>query len=423
MNENFLQYVWKYGLFDSSSTVLDNGEEIEIISPGEHNTNAGPDFTNVKIKIGKVLWAGNVEIHVNSSDWEKHGHHHDKAYDNVIIQVVANHDKPVKRTNGEPIPTITLKYNPKYYNNYSDLINSRNWISCEHKINDVNSFIIRYWLEKLMIERLEVKAGEITRYFKQNKNNWEETFYQRVGNNFGFKLNAQPFEMLVKSIPLNCLAKHKNNLLQIEALLFGQSGMLNDLEHEDDYINILKREYAFLQKKFNLKPVEKHLWKFLRLRPSNFPTIRIAQFASLIYSSSKLFSKILEANNVEEIKKLLSVTASSYWDVHYTFGKPSAKRVKKLGDAGINILLINTIIPFLFVYGKVKNNQMYKDRALKFLEHVKAEQNHIIKGWKELGIIPENALQSQALLQLKNVYCDPKKCLDCQIGNQLISKH
>ncbi|MFW5805749.1 MAG: DUF2851 family protein [Bacteroidales bacterium] len=423
MNENFLQYLWKYGLFDSSSTVLDNGEKIEIISAGEHNTNAGPDFTNVKIKIGQVLWAGNVEIHVNSSDWEKHGHHHDKAYDNVIIQAVAHHDRPVKRTNGEPIPTITLKYNPKYYNNYADLINSRNWISCEHKINDVNSFIIRYWLEKLMIERLESKAGEITRYFKQNKNNWEETFYQRMGNNFGFKLNAQPFEMLVKSIPLNCLAKHKNNLLQIEALFFGQAGMLNDLEHEDDYIKALKREYAFLQKKFNLKPVEKHLWKFLRLRPSNFPTIRIAQFASLIYSSSKLFSKILEANDVEEIKKLLSVTASSYWDVHYTFGKASAKRVKTLGDAGINILLINTIIPFLFVYGKVKDSQNFKDQALKFLENIKAEQNHIIKGWKKLGIIPENALQSQALLQLKNVYCNQKRCLDCQIGNQVISKH
>jgi hypothetical protein len=423
MNEKFLQYVWKYGLFDSSSNVLDNGEKIEIIHSGEHNTNAGPDFTNVKIKIGRVLWAGNVEIHVNSSDWEKHGHHHDKAYDNVIIQAVANHDKPVKRTNGEPIPTFTLTYDPKYYNNYTELINSQHWISCEHKINIVNSFIVRYWLEKLMVERLESKAVEIIRHYKQNKNNWEETFYQRIGHNFGFKLNAQPFEMLVKSIPLQYLARHKNNLLQIEALLFGQSGLLNSTEYEDDYINALQREYAFLQNKFNLKPIESHLWKFLRLRPSNFPTIRIAQFASLIYSSSKLFSKVLETTNVDELKKLLSVTASSYWDVHYTFGKTSAKRIKKLGDAAINTLLINTIIPFLFVYGKVKDIQAYKDRAINFLEHIKAEQNHIITRWKELGLVPENALQSQALLQLKNVYCNQKRCLDCQIGNQIISKH
>ncbi|MFP4041255.1 MAG: DUF2851 family protein [Bacteroidales bacterium] len=420
--EDFLHYLWKYKLFHTDNLVSDNGENLEIIENGWHNKDAGPDFFNAKIKIGETLWAGNVEIHKKSSDWYNHNHHLNKAYDNVILQVVLTNDQETKRTNGTSIPTLSIKFDDHLYNNYSKLLTNENWIACEQELSYIDHFTINFWLDKLTIERLMDKYEEITNTLKMNNNNWETTFYQKLAKNFGFKVNATPFELLSQSLPLEFIAKHKDNNLQIEALLFGQAGFLSGNLSNDEYYLQLCREYKHLRKKFNLKPIDNHIWKFSKLRPSNFPTIRIAQFASIIYNSSKLFSKILETREIQEIHKLFNINPSGYWNEHYTFKKLSkTKKNKKIGKSAINTIIINTIIPFLFIYGERKNKPEYKDKALNFLNQLPPENNSIIKKWKKLNIRPDSACQSQALIQLKNKYCSKKKCLDCQIGKKIIS--
>ncbi|MFO7829170.1 MAG: DUF2851 family protein [Bacteroidales bacterium] len=419
MKEEFLHYLWKYKLFDCSHLKTTRNENIEIINPGSHNFDSGPDFFNAKIKIGGTIWAGNVEIHQKSSDWYNHQHHKDKAYDNVILQVVYNHDKEVYLTNKSHVPTLEIKFDPVLFQNYEKLLKSESWIPCEKDIHTVPDFLIRKWLEALTVERLEEKANRVKNQLKQTNNNWEETFYCQLARNFGFKLNAEPFELLAKSLPLKYLAKHKNNLVQIEALLFGQAGFLNDNDG-DEYYTKLKNEYQFLSKKFKLNPIEKHLWKFLRSRPGNFPTIRIAQFAMLIYQSKGLFSQILETQESKKLGALLLVKPSEYWENHYHFNKKSVKKAKPIGPSAINILLINTIVPFLFVYGKYVDNHRFCNRAIDLLTSIKAEKNAIIAKWEQLGIESENAFDTQALIQLKNNYCNFKKCLNCQIGNFII---
>ncbi len=419
MNEIFLHFIWENNLFEKTDLFADTNEKVEIIGVGQKNTDAGPDFFNAKIKIGNQIWAGNVEIHIKSSDWTAHKHNTDKAYDNVILQVVVENNKKTVRTNNKQIPTIELKYDPQLLNNYLELYNSKQKIACFSKIEYVDKFAIKHWLSRLQIERLEQKSEIVLQLLKQNNNSWEETFYQYIAQNFGFKKNAVPFELLAKSLPLKYLSKHKNNLFQIEAMLFGQAGMLEN-NFEVDYYQKLKNEYAFLKNKFELKAIENHLWIFLRLRPPNFPTIRIAQFAQLIYKSSKLFSKIIEIKNIEEIKKLFNLEASSFWETHYLFDKESKKRSKKLGDSAINNILINTVSLFLFVYGIKKSNENYQNRALELLESIKPEENSIINNWKKANIKIDNAFYSQALIQLNNEYCKKQRCLECQIGNKLI---
>lgn len=423
MTEEFLHYIWKYRLFDQKNLTTATGEPIEIIKTGEHNTDSGPDFFNAKMKIGKTTWAGNVEIHINSSDWEKHFHQKDNAYDNIILHVVYKVDKRLTRNNGEILPTLELKekFDENSFKKYLNFKSNENWIPCQKQINSVSSFVIDSWLDRLLVERLERKSDSIIRSLQLNKNNWEETFYQQLARSMGSKVNAEPFELLAKSLSINILSKHKNNLLQIEALLFGQAGMLNT-EFKDDYFAALQKEYHFLKQKFNLKPIEAHLWKFLRLRPVNFPTIRLAQIADLIYQSSYLFSKVIEAKNTKEIKKIFVTKTSEYWNDHYQFGKKSSKRKKSLGADTIDIIIINTIIPFLFVYGKQKNEDQYVDKALRFLEEISGEKNSIIEKWKSLKMPVRSAYYTQALLQLKSEYCDEKKCLQCAIGNKLLSR-
>ena len=423
MNEDFLQYIWKYKLFDEKSLISNTGEKIKVVNVGEHNRDAGPDFFNAKIKIDQTLWVGNVEVHINSSDWIKHAHHQNKAYDNVILQVVLLNDADIKRTNGGIIPTIELKFDDKLFDNYQKLLKNELWIPCQTDIQKVEKFMIDYWLHNLMIERLEKKSNHILQNLLINKNNWEEAFYQQLAKNFGFKLNAEPFELLAKSIVLNYLAKHKNNLNQLESMFFGQAGMLNKEYPTDEYFQNLKKEYLFLKRKFNLKPIENHLWKFLRLRPSNFPTIRIAQFVKLLYQSSGLFSKIISVENIDELFKLFEVSASEYWDTHYVFNKETAKRKKSLGKLAFYSIVINTIVPFLFVYGKSKGDEVIKKKALLFLEIIPPEKNSIITHWNDLGIRADNAFYTQALLQLKNEYCSFKNCLKCQIGNTIITSY
>ncbi|MBI5218274.1 MAG: DUF2851 family protein [Bacteroidia bacterium] len=420
MNEGFLQYIWKYNLADKSKLKTVQGEPVRIISPGTHNTDAGPDFFNARIKIGNTTWAGNIEVHVNSSDWYKHSHAHDKTYDNIILHVVFKHDSDIKRKNGKIIPTLVLKFNKNILNNYESLLKSRLWIPCLDTLPDVDKFIIDHWLHALMIERLERKINAVSTLFENSKNSWEDTLYIWLARNFGFSLNAEPFELLAKATPLNQLLKHHDNRTHIEAILFGQAGLLSSESVTDEYYIALKKDYHFFKQKFRLTPIEKHLWKFLRLRPSNFPTLRISQFAHLIHKTQGLFSKIIEAKNLHEIESLLKINASEYWDTHYVFGKKSGKKVKAFGKEAFHIFLINTMVPFLFFYGKQKNKEAYKAKTLSLLEELEPEKNSIIRGWREAGIKAANAFDTQALLELKKEYCAKMRCLDCQIGNKVL---
>jgi len=421
MNEEFLKYLWKYKLL-TPDLYTEKNDKIEIISSGQHNTNSGPDFFNAKVKIGDTLWAGNVEIHTKSSDWNLHRHTDDDAYDSIILHVVLKNDLVIYRKNKEVVPVLIVegKYDNNLYLQYQDFIENHNWIPCEKLIENVDKFILYSWLERLSIERLERKTSEINDIHLATNMNWSETFYRVIAKNFGFKLNALPFELLAKSLPLAYLARHKNSLFQLEAMLFGQAGMLNS-ELKDVFPLALRKEYEFLKKKYHLQPIESSLWKFLRLRPVNFPTIRISQFAHFIYKSSSIFSKILESNDIKDITNMFEVTASDYFDTHFIFDEPTLnKKSKIIGEYSASLLILNTIIPLIFLYGIKNNDTKYKQRAMKFLEQLKPENNSIIKRWILLKIKPENASQSQALLELKNVYCDNKKCLECRLGSYLL---
>jgi hypothetical protein len=421
MTEEFLHHIWKFKLFDHTDLVTTFGEEVEIIKAGDHNLDSGPDFFNARIRIGKTLWAGNVEVHINTSDWRKHKHQFDKAYDNIILHVVHRADEKLYRTNGEEIPTIEInkRIDEKLHEKYLNFKNTSDWIPCEKQISLVPSLTIHSAIDKMLLERLERKSAAILNSLKLNNNNWEETFYQLIARNFGFKTNAEPFELLAKSLPSAYLAKHKNSLLSIEAMLFGQAGMLEQ-HFEDKYPLSLQNEYVFLRQKFRLQPMDKHLWKFLRLRPVNFPSVRIAQFADLIHRSSNLFSKMITAKTVEEFHKLLDVSVSPYWESHYIFDKATALKKKNLGEEAVNSILINSVVPFLFVYGKYKGEDEFVSRSIDLLENIRSENNSIIKEWKLRKISSENAYTSQALIQLKNEYCKSKKCLNCNIGNYLL---
>ncbi len=422
MGESFLQFLWKHQLHINHNLKTTDGLAVQTLSTGFHNTDSGPDFFNAKIKIDETIWAGNVEIHTKSSDWFLHNHQNDKAYDNVILHVVKENDKPAINTRKQTIPTLILPYEKRIEENYSELMKSKGWIACHNEIKNIESISWQLWVHSLMIERLESKTDEIIKQLEHNKNDWNETFYQFLARNFGFKTNALPFEMLAKAIPLSILGKHKNNLFQLEALLFGTAGLLNEELIGDDYFLALRKEFGFLFRKYHLKPLESHIWKFLRLRPSNFPTIRIAQFARLIHYSSALFSRLIELEDLKQIKKLFDTNASEYWDTHYRFNKESKKQVKHLGDNSFHNIVINTLLPFLFVYGDHHNKQHLKDRALEILEQIPAEKNSVISKWEQLGLSVQSSFDSQALIQLKNCYCNAKNCLNCPIGTKLISR-
>ena len=423
MTEELLHHLWKFRLFNQMQLTTTAGESIDVLRTGDHNQHAGPDFFNSKIKIGETLWAGNVEVHVNASDWNKHTHEQDKSYDNIILHVVFKADQNIYRAAGDLIPTLELKQyvDPLHIRNYQRFKASKEWIPCEKQLEYVPPIVIHTTLNRLMIERLEEKFTDLMQALRLNKMNWEETFYQLLAKNFGFKTNALPFELLAKSVPSVILAKHKNSLFQLEALLFGQAGFLEQ-HFEERYPQQLQNEYVFLRHKFKLISIDKHVWKFLRLRPVNFPTIRIAQFAQLIYQSNHLFSKIIETEELIRLKELLNANVSAYWNSHYIFGKGSPVKSKKLGEDAIENIIINTIIPFLFVYGKTKGDESFIDRALGFLDEMEGEKNSIVDQWTKLNIPVKSASETQALLQLKNEYCDYKRCLQCSIGSYLLKK-
>jgi predicted nucleic acid-binding protein len=421
--EDFLHYVWKFRLFDRINLQTTQGEELEVHSTGLHNTHAGPDFQNTRIRIGETTWAGNTELHLSSSDWQRHGHTADNAYDNVILHVVYRDDEPLFRTDGRRVPTLELKdrISPDLYNRYHNLIfGAKTIIPCEASIATIDGLTMQNWLTRILVERLEKKSETVIATLNLNRGDWEETFYQFLAANFGFKTNALPFELMAKSLPQNILAKHKNNPMQIEALIFGQAGFLNE-DFTDEYPRSLKKEYEFLKKKFNLTPIESHLWKFLRMRPQNFPTIRLTQFAALVVKSNHLFSKVLETKEVKALRDLFNnIEINNYWETHYRFDKESKPVGKHLGAASVDTILLNTVTLFLFSYGRHLQQQYYISRSLKLLENIPGEQNSIMTDFANLGLKINTAFESQALLELKNNYCDYKKCLQCGVGIKIL---
>ncbi len=417
MTEDFLHYIWRYGLFyPLSTTTLEN---VEVINAGKQNRDSGPDFFNAMIKLEDTLMAGNVEIHINASDWYKHGHHCNKAYDSVILQLVLNADTEVRRLSGAIIPTAEIRFDKRLFDNYSQLLDNEYWIPCEPLIAGADINVTGEWLALQSFRRLEEKVMIVGNVLCHNKNDWQESFYQQLARNFGFRLNGWAFEMLARSLPFRLLLRHRDNLFQLEAMLFGQAGMLEG-KGEDAYFRTLQQEWCFLKRKYSLKSHENHLWKFLRLRPANFPTIRIAQFASFIHQAPGLFAFLMEIRDLKEMAAIFNISASEYWDNHYVFSKTSRLQVKKMGKFAILSIIINTIVPFLYFYGKHRQMPAITTRAVNFLKELPPESNSIIGKWRALGVNAGNAFISQALLQQKNEFCSYKRCLNCGIGNFFI---
>jgi len=421
MNEDFLHYLWRFRLIQSPLFTSQN-KEIVVLNPGMHNTDAGPDFILAKIKIGDTIWAGNVELHIQASDWNRHLHQNDKAYNSTVLHVVYCCDKDIRLENGESIPCVELKdkFKPELLEKYEGFLRSKKWIPCSGQLADFPKIKLNALYSRMSIERLEEKTQVILKRLEKNKNDWEETFYQVLAGGFGLKINQEVFLRLAESLSLKKVIWQHTNLFQIEALLFGQAGLLQNNSFTDDYPLSLKKEYDYLTKKYQLNHLPGYLWKYLRLRPYNFPTIRISQFAALVFSSQNLFSKIIELEKIEELIKLFQVSTSTYWDTHYVWDKKTLLSPKKLSDERINLLLINVVIPFLFLYGKQRNQEKLIDRALHYLELISGEKNKSTKGFAREGLLFHSAFQTQALLQLKARYCDLKKCLECPIGLHLL---
>ncbi len=422
MQENYLHYIWRLGRFRQNELQTTDGEPIVIQELGAYNTNAGPDFLDARVKIGDTLWAGNVEMHVSASEWEKHGHSADPAYNNVILHVVVDEDEEILRETKEKIPCLDLRpfLSEKVTGNYLKLMKSRAWVACHGHYPRVNQLIKNLWTDRLLVERLERKTKEIDEILTITENDWASTFYRFLARSFGGRVNNGAFEMLAANTPLSILGKHKNDLFQLEALLFGQAGLLQK-KFDDIHPRQLKREYESLQDKYLLLPIPSVVWKYLRLRPANFPTIRLAQFAVLIHRSAHLFSKILEAPKLSDLVALFDIELKGYWENHYQFDRKSQKAIRKMGKSTIYSLIINTIIPFIFLYGKKRGDAKLQHKALRLLEEVPAEQNKIIKGWEGLGEGFDSAYKTQAYIQLKNLYCDKQRCLECPIGNAVLN--
>ncbi|HEX7845002.1 MAG TPA: DUF2851 family protein [Chitinophagaceae bacterium] len=417
MTERLLQFVWQFQYFNKTELHTISGESLQIITTGQYNLNQGPDFQNARIKISKTTWAGTVELHLKTSDWKKHNHQTDSNYNNVILHVVWEHDR---RINAVPVFELKSRVSKILLQRYEDLMNASSFIPCEKLIHTIKDITWKIWKERLLAERLLRKAAIVDSYLQQNNYHWEETFWWLLARNFGMKVNADAFEAIARSIPLKILSRQKQQIHQLEALLLGQGGLLKG-KFKEDYPLLLQREYRFQQKKLSIKPVALPV-HFLRMRPGNFPTIRLAQLAMLVHHSAHLFSKIKDAKSVKEIREWFAVTANDYWHYHYRFDEASAFKKKQLGASMIDNIIINTVVPMLFAYGNYHNEQKYKDKALQWLEETVAETNTITKGFAELGVENKNAFDSQALIEMKNEYCNKKRCLECGVGNSLLKK-
>ena len=419
--EQLLHYVWKHKIFPLKELKTTTGQQVEVIDTGLANTDAGPDFFNAKLKLDGVLWIGNIEIHERSSDWFKHGHHADTGYNSVILHIASEIDTEISRSNGERIPQIQLICPEAVRTNYKELLETDSYPPCYRIIPSLPPFTAHSWMSALQMERFEQKATLLNERLKRCQGNWEDAFFITLARNFGFGLNGDAFETWAHQLPFRAVDKHRNDLFQIEAIFFGQAGILEDSDGDGYYLR-LKKEYTYLQHKFGLIPMDASLWRFLRLRPANFPHIRIAQLACLYHRAYGLLSRIMETETLQGVRDILKGGTSEYWLTHYTFGGSSPSRPKALSNTSLDLLIINTVVTFLYAYGLHKGNRVLCARAGSFLEELKAENNYITRMWEQCGMKASNAADSQALIQLKKEYCDKKKCLYCRIGYEYLKR-
>ncbi|MDD5150739.1 MAG: DUF2851 family protein [Flavobacterium sp.] len=423
MKEDFLHYLWKFKKFDTLNLKTSNGEEIMIVNAGQYLELAGPDFFNAQITIGNQKWAGNVEIHLKSSDWYVHHHERDAAYENVILHVVWEHDTEIFRSNNTEIPVLELK---KYVDkstieNYQSLMTPKSWIFCEKQLNEIDEFTLRNWQERLFFERLERKSKPIYELLEQTNKDWEAVLFCLLAKNFGLNTNGETFLKIAQSIPFSIIRKESFEVENLEALLLGNAGLL-DAEKEDNYFKDLKFRYFYLLHKYQFEKKIVEPVQFFKHRPDNFPTIRLSQLANLYHLHQNLFSNISTFNSIKSIYEIFEVSASGYWQNHYQFDKESPKKNKKLSKSFIDLLIINSIIPLQFAYAKSQGKEISED-LIQLLNEVTPEKNAIMDKFSSFGIKSKNAFESQSLLQLKNEYCNKSRCLECAIGMELLKKN
>lgn len=429
--ELLLHYCWKHRLFPLRELVTTDGRSVEVIDSGLHNHNAGPDFFNAKVKIGGTLWVGNVEIHDRSNDWFLHGHDKDAAYNNVVLHVAETINGDVKTQSGNVPPQMQLSVPQYVKDHYEELLREDRYPRCHKIVPQLSRLMVHSWMSALQTERLEQKTQAIKKRLEQAEGSWEAAYFMTLARNFGFGVNGDAFESWAKCIPLMQVGHHRDDPFQVEAFFFGQAGLLEPSSitahyqadaMNEGYFTRLRNEYLYLAHKFNLQPMDANLWRFLRLRPQNFPHIRLSQLVTLYTERRTELSRLLECKTTKDLQQLLQTHVTPYWETHYTFGSTSCKTEKMLSAVSINIIIINTAIPILFAYGQHKRKENYCDRAFDMLEELKAENNHITRMWRECGIEVQNAGDSQALIQLKKEYCDRKECLRCRIGYEYMKK-
>ena len=429
--EQLLHYCWKHKMWPLEGLETTDGRVVEVLDPGLHNRNAGPDFFNAKVKIGGTLWVGNVEIHDKSGDWYLHGHDKDAHYNNVVLHVVGVVDRDVQTQEGNFVPQMVLKVPDSVNENYAELLRTDAYPPCYRIIPDLTSLMVHSWMAALQTERLEQKTVAIAERARLVGGSWEDAFFITLARNYGFGINGDAFEEWARHIPLQAVGKHRDNLFQIEAIFLGQAGLLEldaiPSRYQKDALNEgyfakLRNEYQYLVHKFSLKPMDFKLWRFLRLRPQNFPHIRISQLANLYHQRNLSLSALADCKDMPSMAQLLQTQVTPYWETHYTFGSESLRNMKHLSPASINLLIINTGVPMLFAYGRHTMREDLCDRAFDFLEQLKAENNHIIRMWKEVGLDVKTAGDSQALIQLKREYCDKRDCLRCRIGYEYLKR-
>jgi hypothetical protein len=423
VTEAFLHYIWQFQYFNKHALATSEGEELAVFRTGVYNVHSGPDFSQAVIKIGSLEWVGNVEIHILASEWLLHKHQHDRAYNNVVLHVVWKNDKPILRSDGTTVPTLELqnRIDEKLLLRYRTLAANPAPIPCANSLATIPSITKTSTLDRVLAQRLETKSRLLLSSLRSNNNDWEETFYQALGRNFGFKVNSESFYSVTKALPYKVIAKHIDKPLQTEALLFGIAGFLDE-KAEDEYTHLLQREYAMLRAKFGLAATQLHKaqWRFLRLRPANFPTLRLAQFAMLLSTQRALFSQVVAAETIREVKQFFDVVQSAYWQQHYVFGKPSKKMVPGLGQSAVENIIINTVVPTLAAYSMYKDEPLWMDRAVDFLTQLAPENNSIVQQWQALQWNATSAFDSQALVELKNNFCNKRLCLQCNIGVALV---
>jgi hypothetical protein len=422
MREDFLHYLWRYGQFDARDLYTMEGLSLSIVHPGHYNPHAGPDFTDARLRVGGTLWAGNVEMHLRSSDWHRHGHQHDPSYENVLLHVVWEHDVSVHRADGSEIPTLEMRRRvwPGQHDRYRALLHSPAPLPCAPLLSEVPETVWISWLDRMMAERLSHKSEQVDSWLQQTGNHWEEAFFRAMARAFGLSINAEPFERLAAALSFKLLARYTDSLFRLEALLFGAAGLLDDAPFVDEYPNALFREWRHLQAKHRISALGKSEWKFLRLRPANFPTLRLAQFAALLHGQQRLWEPLLMPD--ADLETLMDGEPSAYWREHYRFGHRSPPFDPKPGDGLRAQVLINAVVPFLYRYGRQRDEPAVCRRAEQILEGLRSEKNAELDSWRQLGRSPGHAAHSQALLHLGRHYCSAKHCLHCGVGVFLMKK-